>query len=98
MSTKKTAAPSDAAALSYVDPYGATVTVAAGEARTYADIKTEHLTALTRLVMDIHAGDVELEDSQADIFITMLNGVAHEVQELIGIVASDTKEAAGGGE
>jgi hypothetical protein len=71
---------------SFVDTYGATVTIPAGEAATYTGIKAEHLRAITQLL----AG-VDLAASQTQEFSVIANGLAHELEQLIPIVATDTQ-------
>jgi hypothetical protein len=71
---------------SFVDTYGATVTIPTGQAANYAGCKAEHLRAITQLLA---GGDLE-ESAQRD-FHVIANALAHELEDLIDIVAADTK-------
>jgi hypothetical protein len=80
--------------LSFIDTYGATVTIPAGEAQDYAGIKSEQLTAVTRLLAGAGAVGIDLSVSATQHFTAMANQLACELASLIDIVAEDVARKA----
>lgn len=89
MATKKSPGNARENTLQFVDAHGATVTIRPGSAHDYAGVRAEQLNALTRLLVGVSAGDIELDDGDADIFQLWANEYAHAMQELIDLVGRD---------
>ena len=89
MATKKSPSSAIENTLQFVDTHGATVTIRPGAVRDYAGVRAEQLEALTRLLVSVSAGDVELDDGDADIFQLWANEYAHAMHELVDLIAQD---------
>lgn len=76
-------------ALSFTDAHGATVTIPAGEAHDYAGIKAEQLRMVTQLLTISAVGNIDLPKSLSEHFQVTANALAHELEELISLVATD---------
>lgn len=81
--------------LSFVDTYGATVTIPAGEAANYAGCKAEHLRAITQLLAA--GSNIDLSESATRDLSVIANALANEMESLIDIVANDAANGAKGG-
>jgi hypothetical protein len=79
--------------LSFDNSYGATVVVPDGAARDYAGVKAEHLRAVTTLLTLEATGVAELPGSLREIFHVMANGLAHDMERLVGLIAEDARRA-----
>ena len=83
------ATPAPRAASSFVDTYGATVTIPAGEVANYAGCKAEHLRAITQLLAASAGGGVDLAESAVADFSVIANALACEMESLIGILQAE---------
>ncbi len=80
--------------LSFVDTYGATVTIPAGEAANYAGCKAQHLRVITQLLAA--GSDIDISQSVTRDLSVIANALAFEMESLIDIVANDAAIGAKG--
>jgi hypothetical protein len=77
---------------SFKDAYGATVTIASGDAARYASVKAEQLKFITQLLTEVAVGSCDLPDDTAKHFQVVANGMAHELETLIDVIANDAAQ------
>ncbi len=82
------------AALSFVDAYGATVSIHVGEVGNYAGCKAEHLRAVTQLLAASAGGGVDLAESAVSDFAVIANALACELESLINLMQVERAGAA----
>ncbi len=95
--TQETAQRAEPHAVSFVDTYGATVAIPAGEVQDYAGIKAEQLRAVTQLLTGAASGGIDLSPSAVRDFSLMANSLAHEIEYLVNIGANSAIDRAEGG-
>lgn len=74
-------------ACSYKDAHGGTVLLGPEQVLTYAGVKTEQLSVITRLLTEAAAGDLDLDKSALQTLQLMANEYVHSVDQLVDLAA-----------
>lgn len=84
----------DIKSLSFVDVYGATVTIPRGEVLNYLCVRSEGLRALTQLLAAQATGSLDLSPSMLELFHLSANELACSIERIVELVPYDLEGGA----